>query len=238
MARRNPKSIATDPYTAATPFERPAAIEVTVHERAEPSAASRLALRAVRWVPAHRDTRSGRRNANQLKVGLVLLAVLFGGVGENGFHMALAATFMLGALFLPVTDSRKREWRTRLQGRGARVRRVRRVEARAALVRYDGKRVAVLDEGKVWRRVLVDRGEHAMAVRAQDGAAWLGLMPPSGRKAESLWLVARDERLRRELPAGTEVLDLDRVDAAVVIDADTWRELETTLTRWTAPRRA
>jgi hypothetical protein len=235
MGRRNTKTTEADPYSAENPFERPAAIEVAVHERVEPGAASRIALKALRWVPSHRDTRSGRRNASQLKAGLVLIAVLFGGFGENGFHMSLAASFMLAALFLPVTDGRKREWRTRLQGRGARVRRV---ESRAAQVRYDGRRVAVLSDGKVWRRVLVDRSEHGMAVRADDGAAWLGLVPPSGRKAESLWLVARDETLRRELPAATEVVDEQRVDAAVVVDAATWRELEATLTRWTAPRRA
>jgi len=218
-SRRAPKN----PWSAAEPLVAAGDLIRSVKEDQPRALPARLALRLMRWIPTSRDTQRGRANAAQVKVLLVGLGVLLGAVGKTTTHMIIGALFMVSALLLPVAEWRKRGWRARLK---ASTRRTREVSVPVEVL-YDAKRLAVLENGKVWRRVLVDRGSHRTILSGRDGTTWFGVVPASGRKSESLWFRA-DFAPPRDAPEP----DLERVDQPIVLTADDLETLVDTLSRW------
>lgn len=139
----------------------------------------------ISFFPSHRATKTGRQNAKQIRVlilGIGLAIMIFG--GELGLIL-LGAAIMASALFLPMSEITKRSLLGRLKR--ARTQQERDAKTQGELV-HDGKRFILREDGKKLRRVLVDRGEHSLELRRRGETPCFGVRPPSGRKAESIWV--------------------------------------------------
>ena len=178
----------------------------------------RRAEGAVGLIPAYRDTKKGRSNARQLRLGLLglgLLVLVFGG----DWWIVVGALLMIAGLVVPAPELRKRTWVTRL--RSARKPR-RSWQGAPVVVELDDRRLSVLEDGKRLRRVLVDRGEHGLRTASLtiDGAAFtaLGVTPASGRKAETIWLYTDATATDGAPGAADDTVDRGSIDLLVRLE--------------------
>lgn len=167
------------------PLELPARRTEVVEGPARRRPLVRAALWAVQRLPTVRDTRSGRASALRFKGAGVLLGLTVAILGGS-LETALAGVLLLvAAPALPVAEGRKLRWTTAFKRLLEPARRL--AERPLSVQLADGK-LTVRDEGRVWRGVNV-RAEHLRTVLRVDGRVTLALSPPSGRNAETVWLV-------------------------------------------------
>ncbi|RAL22386.1 hypothetical protein DL240_11085 [Lujinxingia litoralis] len=177
------------------------------------------------YLPAYRNTRSGRQRARQGKVMLVVVGVgtmIFGG---SAALIALGALVAFVALVAPVRELKKRSVHNRLRTLAAdRKRPVR----RPGKVVFDGRRLELHDEQTMLRRVLVDRPGRELVFRVRDDKMCAGLRPRSGNKRQAIWICAPELTLD-DVPVayagGLARLSDQEVDAPAFIDPDDWRRL-------------
>jgi hypothetical protein len=200
-------------------------------------AGPRLLLPVARRVPTYRDTRSGRRGARQTRIALAVCGAIIALVGETLATILVGILLVLVGLVVPVSTLRQRAWVARLRALGSDMERL---ELIPVDVVFDGRRVAVLDGGRVWRRVLTRQGDVAVQLRRDDGRVYLGVLPSSRRKSESLWFSAElsDPTMAHDrapsapsLPDFAELAELEpeRVDSPVALQHAAWLELHQVL---------
>lgn len=197
----------------------------------------RLLLSVARRVPTYRDTRSGRRGARQTRIALTVCGAIIALVGETLATILVGTAIVLVGLVVPVSKLRRRAWVARLKALGSDMERL---EPIPVDVVFDGRRVAVVEGGRVWRRVLTRQGEVAVQLRRDDGRIYLGVLPASRRKSESLWFSAElsDPTAAHGgapnspgLPDFAELAELEpeRVDSPVALRPAAWIELHQAL---------
>lgn len=177
----------------------------------------------VGFLPSYRDSKTGRTNAKQLRVLILAVGLALLVFGGSTAIVVIGGLVMASALVLPVSEVTKSAWRSRL--RRLRTRREREVRLPGSIV-YDGKRL-ILREGspqagdKKLRRVLVDRDEHRVEHARRGADACLGVRPPSGRKADSIWICTPAADLRAA--SGGQVDDIS--DELGDADVDIWAHI-------------
>ncbi|MFP4596746.1 MAG: hypothetical protein ACLFVJ_00755 [Persicimonas sp.] len=137
------------------------------------------------FLPSHRDTKKGRSTAKQIRIVIMVLGLAVLISGGTLPLIFIGAAIMASAIILPMSEVNKRALISRI--RRLRSRRTRQTQAPGKLV-HDGKRLILREDGKKLRRVLVDRGEHRLELRRLGDTPCLGVIPPSGRKADSIWI--------------------------------------------------
>jgi hypothetical protein len=168
-------------------------------------------------LPSHRDTKKGRANAKQVKV--VLLAAGVGIIALlGGYWIVLGCMIAASALILPVSQNARRAWVAR--SRSARKNLTREAKQPGEL-RFDGRRVVLHVDGDNLRRVLTHKGKHTISRRSLKGHEIVGILPPSAKKSESIWVMARG----RSANASLDRLDRAEVDLLVDADADALDDL-------------
>ncbi|QDG52694.1 hypothetical protein FIV42_18705 [Persicimonas caeni] len=173
----------------------------------------------ISFFPSHRATKKGRQNAKQIRVlilGIGLAIMIFG--GELGLIL-LGAAIMASALFLPMSEITKRSLLGRLKR--ARTQQVRDAKTQGELV-HDGKRFILREDGKKLRRVLVDRGEHSLELRRRGESPCIGVRPPSGRKAESIWVCSPGHG---STPEEAQEISGEDVDIWAHVTPNDWDEI-------------
>ncbi len=182
--------------------------------------------RLVSVLPAYRDSKQGRRNANQLRVGLLvagMAVMLFGAILP---WILVGALVMIAALVLPLSEITKSAWRSRLYR--LRTRRERDARTPGELA-YDGKRLILRqsdDTGfKKLRRVLVDRGQHTVELRRRDHQRCLGVRPASARKAESIWICATAAPDSEQVDEIVQEIGEDDVDIWAHVAPNDWETI-------------
>lgn len=140
----------------------------------------------VSWLPTHAASRKGRKNAAQVRVGLLVVAVLMLAFGGQTLWLILGGLVGAAALVVPLSEVKKRTLRARLRRRMTGVRQVR----QPARLVVDERRVVLEEDGKNLRRVLIDRGTHSVTAGRLAGQCCLRIAPKSERKAETIWVCA------------------------------------------------
>ncbi len=184
-----------------------------------------LALTFARVLPTAPDSVAGRSRSNTIKVVFVAAGVVVL-LGAREVHFALAPlglVIMSGAVWLPVTDLRKRGLIRTIKGIG----RVSEVDAEPVRLEHDGRRLILWRGEARARRVLTNRtfrldqsghaGRAAVVVRPKD----------KGGKKTSICLLG---------PAGSgsgaDAIDPDRLFEPVWVDDEAkWEELVAVLAR-------
>lgn len=169
--------------------------------------------------PSHRATKKGRQNAKQIRVlilGIGLAIMIFGG---ELLLILLGALLMASALFLPMSEITKRSLLGNL--RRTRTQQVRDAKSNGEIV-HDGKRLILREDGKKLRRVLIDRGEHALELRRRGETPCLGIRPPSGRKAESIWICSPEHGSTAE---ESKEISSEAVDIWAQVAPNDWDEI-------------
>jgi hypothetical protein len=182
------------------------------------------------FLPSHRATKKGRASAKQMRVLLMaigLAVMIFGGTLPL---ILLGAAVMASALFLPLSEVTKGALRGKL--RRLRTEHVRDAETPGTIV-YDGRRLILCEGDKKLRRVLVDRGEHGIELRRRHIANqqdWpcLGVRPPSGRKADSIWICSPEASLTAD---NVEEISGEGVDIWARVTPNSWNELHDLLNK-------
>jgi hypothetical protein len=179
----------------------------------------------ISFLPSHRATKRGRNTAKQIRVvimGIGLATMIFGGTLPL---ILIGAALMASALFVPLSEVTKRSLLGNL--RRKRLHAERDAKTSGEIV-HDGKRLILREDGQKLRRVLVDRGEHELKQRRRDDQPCLGVIPPSGRKAESIWICSPEH----DLPDGEiEEISPDAVDIWALIAPNDWDSLLDTLNK-------
>ncbi|MCB9730700.1 MAG: hypothetical protein H6746_19675 [Deltaproteobacteria bacterium] len=136
-----------------------------------------------RW-PTWRDTRSGRQGAWVVR-GVILVAAVALGVRlpwPVGDVVGLAVACL--ALVLPMEHLRHARRLARLRALAAP--RARSVAVPAAL-HYDGQKLTVTAEERVWRSMRAEASAARVVAGEAEGGRWLGLAPPGRSDRELLW---------------------------------------------------
>ncbi len=103
----------------------------------------------VAMIPSHRDTRSGRRNATQIRVALLAIGILTVVLWESQWApLALIACVL--ALFVPISQSKRRELVASLRSRRTKASRVDRT---AGTLSISEKHVTLTVDGERVRRL-------------------------------------------------------------------------------------
>jgi hypothetical protein len=122
----------------------------------------------------------------------------------------LEVTLSAATLALPLSDIRRIRWTRWAEGLAApRLRSV----LRPAEVQWDGHKLVVRAGDRVWRSLRPASPPHEVQCGAAAGRAWLGLVPPGGAGARSIWFTAPATALARDPLAAAPA------DAAVEVDA-------------------
>lgn len=177
----------------------------------------------VSLLPSHRSTRAGRRAARHFKFAVGAIAfgiIVFGG----SFWLIIIGIAILSmAPWLPLPEVRKRAVLNRLKT--LRQPRKRSLE-RPGRVIYDGRRVILDKGGSTVRRVLTDREEHAFRVGTIDGRLYIKLEPPSGKKAECIW-IGTDDIDPEALPEkdDLEAFEAGDLDRPCLLSREDWQVL-------------
>ncbi len=178
----------------------------------------------VAFLPSYRDTREGRKKAKQMRVIFVVLGIGLMAVGgtatEWGAFWILFGIFLACLAFVaPVEDLKKRTWRGNIKKK----QKPRRVSVRQkGRVVYDGRRVEMRQDGEKVRRVRVDRGKHELEARQNGEAACLGVLPPSGKRADGIWVCATG--VSEAIDWDGSIKD-DEMDRPATIEAADWERL-------------
>ena len=185
-----------------------------------------LALTLARVLPTAPDSVAGRSRSNTIKVVFVAAGVVVL-LGAREVHFALAPVGLLimsGAVWLPITDLRKRGIVRKIKGLG----RVSEVEVEPVRLEHDGRRLILWRGEERARRVLtnrafrLERGSHegrpAVVVRPQD----------KGGKKTSICALGPPQAAWEHAPP----LDEGRLfEPAYVDDRAQWDELVAVLER-------
>lgn len=171
------------------------------------------------FVPSVRDTRSGRSAARQTRIALVVIGVLVMALGQRPLWIVVGLTLMLLALVVPLDELKKRGWLGHV--RGLRASQTRRVRSAASLV-FDGRRIELREGTTMVRRVLVNRGTHEVELRRRGALVCLGILAPSRRKREAIWICASNARIDADTLAE---LDASEVDLPVHVASADWEQI-------------
>lgn len=161
----------------------------------------------VSFVPTYRDTARGRKNALQIRAGLLVCGVLIVGFAGRTW-VAVGVTVMALALIAPMAEMRRRLMRSKLKRAQTKIA----LQREGAKVVYDGRRVLLLDAAdKNLRRVLTR--DHEILRRNFEGRRAVGIKGPGSKKKEQIWLVT-------EAPASDDLQPLVRGDVDMFLEAD------------------
>ncbi|MCA9562667.1 MAG: hypothetical protein KC561_04215 [Myxococcales bacterium] len=222
MAKRRKPEV--NPFTADRPLTVGGAL-IEVQTVSKPATAAGLQVRLLRILPSYKDTVTGRSGAKQFKVATAAIGLLLALLSGQVAFAVLGFTMVGAAVFLPV----KADWkRTRIAQLRKGTRTTRQVNREAVDLGFDGKRVFVTKQGKTWRRVLVDRGEHVIEDRRSENPATLGILPGSQRRAESIWLTSADLS-SNEANGQQGVIEISAEDLERFVEA---------VEKWSPPRKA
>jgi hypothetical protein len=155
-------------------------------------------------VPSHRDTKKGRNNARQVKI--VLLAAGVGTIAfVGGWWITLGCLLAALALLLPISKDKRRSLIA--SSRSARKNQTR-LETLPAQIVWDGRRVVLKIDDKNERRVLTHTNKHKVHRRDLRGTLVIGLVPPSNKKSDCIWVVADGREANDEAALSREDVDL------------------------------
>jgi hypothetical protein len=146
----------------------------------------RAALRIARWVPWHSDTRRGRGNAQLFKLVVVVVGGLLALRSGTPSGLALGAALALSATVLPLPALRRNLWLRRIEDAGQARAVARRVPAELS---FDGRKLSVRVDGRVWRSARCVGGEHTLVVGSAEGKPAIGFLHKHGGAQKSLWVV-------------------------------------------------
>ncbi len=153
----------------------------------------------VKLIPSHKDTKRGRSRALQVKGALIVVGVLVAAtIGDELVYVGVAIALM--GLILPIPEMRKRTWRARLKSAQF----THKQSTTAASVTFDQRRIAIQIDGKVDRRVLVNKGNHRIEEGASNGRQLLVVKGKVDRKKEHVWLLG-DSSSEEETYAADDV---------------------------------
>jgi len=148
--------------------------------------------RFVGGLPSHRDTRSGRQNAQQIRFVLLVTGILVVGLWESPWA-PFALLLSLSALFLPISESKRRQivasWRVSRTTRTRVVtsKGVLEITAKHATLTVGDERVRRL------RRQVLEVLETDEGVELRCGKKKIERLAVCGREsADDVWVVARD----------------------------------------------
>lgn len=192
------------------------------------SRGKRMLIWLVRRLPAHRDNERGRANAKQVRLVLAGVGLLLATVGNEYEWAVFGGVLFASVLFFPVSSNWKRGKIARLKSREV----VRESEhSEDVEVVYDSRRVAVLGDGRTWRRVLLNKYSHNFQDRHFRGNACLGVTETPAKRSTSLWFV---NRVGAELDqtSNLEPLRGPDYDSVVRLSSVDFEELNRTLRRW------
>lgn len=141
------------------------------------------------FLPSHRDSRKGRRQAQQVRAVLVVLGILLMALGgaEAAGWIVVGVALAGSAFVIPIPELKKRSWRTALQRRQQSGSKEIWVPAR---VSYDGRRLEVHQENQKVRQLLVDRKSHEITYGAFRNGLMVALGPKGSakKKTVALWV--------------------------------------------------
>lgn len=181
------------------------------------------------YMPAYRDSRSGRQRARQAKLVLVVLGVLTMIFGGSVGPIVLGAFLAIFALVAPVRELKKRSVHNKLRGLAAdRKRSV----CRPGKIVFDGRRLELHDQEAMLRRVLVDKPGRELVFRVHGELMCAGLRPRAAKKRESIWVCApglHAEDVPMAYAGGLADLSDREVDIPAHVSTSDWRRLVRTL---------
>lgn len=183
----------------------------------------------VELFPSHKNTRKGRAIARRIRIGVGAVAlgiVIFS--GEMLWLQIAGALLVIGVLFLPISEVRKRSWVGQLRSlRKGTTRTI----TRPGRIVYDGRRVLLEKEGSKLRRVLTDRESHVLTLQQDEERLYLKIEPPSDAASDAIW-VGTDALDPSELDdaGAVESIDSETPNRPALVERDDW------LTLWHALR--
>ncbi len=197
------------------------------------SRSKRLLIWIVRRLPAHKDNERGRANAKQVRLVLAGIGLLLATVGNEYEWAVFGGVLFASVLFFPVSGNWKRGKIAQLKSREV----VRDTESSEAVdVVYDARRVAVISEGRTWRRVLLNKSSHRFEERQFQGKACLGVTETPAKRATTIWFVNR-VGVEIDSSSGPKPLRGQDYDSVIRLSSADFEELNRTLRRW-APEKS
>ena len=136
--------------------------------------------------PSYKDTRSGRKNAKQLKVIFVVIGLITLLAGREVWPVIVCGVILMSlATFLPIENLQKRTLVNRLRRAQTTSHEVR----RPAKLVHDGRRLILYDGEQRERRVLTNRPFFLGHFVGEDATHWVQVSPKgSNKKKEAIWL--------------------------------------------------
>jgi len=194
MAKKKSRKPKRPKYSADKPLELTVAIPrlEAIPPPAWRAALSRPVEAFVDALPEVADTASGRKKAQTIRAVLGVGALFMVIAARDGDWWLGAIGVVLGValVFVPMSGLRKARWKhklARVAGAGQRE-----VFAPSTL-HFNGTKLTVRGpEGKVWRSARPFVVPHVVVWGLHDGAAWLGILNPKGKKRDALWLHGPD----------------------------------------------
>jgi len=174
-------------------------------------------LRAVvEALPAHAETRRGREAAVFIRLLIGVAAVMMVTKGRDHWGWGLAGVMTaLSSLVIPLGETRSRRW---IRGLSAMLESTSVLEPRPAQVDFDGRKASIRVDGRVWRSLRPFDPPCSTRIVQVDDTLWLGLLPPEGRKRDSLWFSSPASQLAEEF-TGAESASAPP-DEGVTVEAD------------------
>ncbi len=179
-ANRRPRKHSLDsPLTASGTVDLPAELPPRVPALAAPLAA------LVAAVPGHEESGRGRELAMAIKLAIGAMGIWMVTWGRDDWRLGLAGVLVaLTAVFIPLSESRKRRLRLAAEGLATGRRATRPVPAELV---FDGRKLTVRAEDRVYRSLRPGDPGCTIHLEAREGMALLALLPPTGRKRDPLW---------------------------------------------------
>jgi hypothetical protein len=170
----------------------------------------------VRALPSHAETRRGRETAVFIRLIIGVAAVMMVTKGREHWAWGLAGVATaLSSLLVPLGETRRRRWLRRLD---ALLESTSVLEPRPAQVDFDGRKVSIRVEGRVWRSLRPFDPPCSTHLLKVDDTLWLGLLPPEGRKRDSLWFCTPAAPLADQLTRAEP--GAEPPEAGMTLDAD------------------
>ena len=143
---------------------------------AAPSAWSRALTWLVDALPTHKLNRQGRQRALVMRLSIGVVAAALVTYGKDSWIFGLMGVLVaLSALFIPTSDVRQRRWRRQLtESRGQRTERL----DVPAGVEFDGRKVSIRIDGRVWRSLRPFEGDVMPALYHHEDVVWIALESP------------------------------------------------------------
>lgn len=175
--------------------------------------------------PSYKDSRSGRKNAKQLKIIFVVIGLITLLAGREVWPVIVCGVILMSlATFLPVENLQKRTLVNRLRRAQTMEHEVR----RPARLVHDGRRLILYDGDQRDRRVLTNRAFFLGHFRGEDDAHWVQISPKgSGKKREAIWVRLDGS----QAPADAQKLKEFRVDSPAYTSRSAAHELLSLLER-------